>query len=184
MKTTQIKSRIVAYNHTTNIFDNIRNRISCATNGATVFLPHVCNNINLFGVGFANAIGDAYPTVKQNFHMLGNKAKLGYVQYVTVTQNKNTEHRLIVANMIAQNKVVNEKNPRPLNYEYLMKCMIDVRSQIANIQKTYDEKIEIHCPKFGSGLAGGNWDFINELINDVWKDIPVFVYSAPNKIYG
>jgi hypothetical protein len=26
----------------------------------------------------------------------------------------------------------------------------------------------IICPKFGSGLAGGKWDFIEELIIDCW----------------
>ena len=182
MKTKNSKPNIVSY--TSDIFANANNRVLAKINGATVFIPHVCNNINLFGVGFANAIANQYPVAKENFHMLGSKAKLGYVQYVLAEQNKLTEHKLIVANMIAQNKVIGEKNPRPLNYEFLVKCMIDVRSQIQNLSKTYDEKVEIHCPKFGSGLAGGNWDFINTLIEDIWSEIPVYVYSVAKKYHA
>ena len=38
------------------------------------------------------------------------------------------------------------------------------------------ENIEIHCPKFGSGLAGGNWNFISDLIDDVWGRYNVTVH--------
>jgi hypothetical protein len=41
------------------------------------------------------------------------------------------------------------------------------------------EKVEIHCPKFGSGLAGGNWAFIEDLIEDIWGKYSVTVYNPP-----
>ena len=41
------------------------------------------------------------------------------------------------------------------------------------------DKIEIHCPKFGSGLAGGNWHFIENLIEDIWTAYFVTVYNYP-----
>jgi hypothetical protein len=37
--------------------------------------------------------------------------------------------------------------------------------------------VQIHAPKFGCGLAGGNWNFIQDLITDIWKNIQVFVYQ-------
>jgi hypothetical protein len=43
------------------------------------------------------------------------------------------------------------------------------------------EKVEIHCPKFGSGLAGGNWDFISNLIEDIWSKYHVTVYNYNKK---
>ena len=43
------------------------------------------------------------------------------------------------------------------------------------------EKIEIHCPKFGSGLAGGNWEFIKDLIEDIWGRYFVTIYNPPSK---
>lgn len=160
-----------------------RNRILGQNDGCSVIIPHVCNNINLFGAGFAAAVAREFPIVKQNFHLLGNKSKLGYVQYVIATKNKSHDHQLIFANMIAQNRIINQTNPRPLNYESLVKCMIDLRNYANNFQQANDAKIEIHCPKFGSGLAGGNWSFIEQLIIDIWNDFPVFVYSySPAKV--
>ena len=159
-----------------NIFEDIRSRISAEQNGATVIVPHICNNINAFGAGFAGQVAEFYPEVKANFHMLGQKAKLGHTQFITVKSDKKYGHSIIFANMISQNKLLNAKNKRPLNYAALVYCMNQVRSYAKELQAKSDYKIEIHSPKFGSGLAGGNWNFISELINDVWYDLPVFVY--------
>ena len=157
-----------------NIFDISISRINSERNGATVIIPHVCNNVGLFGAGFALDLRNRFPEVATNFELLGKKTKLGYVQYIEVMKNKNYQHKLYVANMIAQNKIISHNNKRPLNYEYLVKCMIDVRNHIYDLNL---EQVEIHCPKFGSGLAGGNWLFIQHLIDDIWHNIPVMVYQ-------
>ncbi len=156
------------------ILDSAKKRLS-DTNSATVIVPHVCNNINLFGAGFANYLANRYPIVKENFHMLGNQAKLGHVQYVKIAKDNLYHNELIVGNMIAQNKTISQSNRRPLNYEALVRCMISVRNYAMDL-KNKDLCVEIHCPKFGSGLAGGNWQFIENLMNDIWYNIPVYVY--------
>jgi hypothetical protein len=48
------------------------------------------------------------------------------------------------------------------------------------IQNNFDKdsRVQIHAPKFGCGLAGGNWNFISELINDIWGKFFVTVYSS------
>lgn len=158
------------------LLDSAKQRLSDSTNNATVIVPHVCNNINLFGAGFASYLANRYPIVKENFHMLGNQAKLGNVQYVKILKDKMYHNELIVANMIAQNKTISPSNKRPLNYEALVRCMTNIRNHALDF-KNNDINIEIHCPKFGSGLAGGNWLFINNLIEDIWSGIPVFVYG-------
>ena len=158
------------------IFEPIKSLAHAQNSGSTVVVPHVCNNIGLFGAGFAAAISKNFPIVSTNFELLGKKTKLGYVQYVSVFKDSFYGHEIIFANMIAQNGTINRSNPRPLNYEALFKCMLDVRNFIHQSDK---EKIEIHCPKFGSGLAGGNWIFINDLIRDIWKGISVTVYGYP-----
>ena len=157
-----------------NIFDIAKSRIKSEFTGSTVIIPHVCNNIGLFNGGFAGAVKNEFPIVSTNFELLGRKTKLGYVQYVEVMRDIKYNHRLIFANMIAQNKTISKTNPRPLNYEYLTRCMSDVRNYISNLGA---DKIEIHCPKFGSGLAGGDWKFIEYLINDIWSRHIVVVYT-------
>lgn len=162
-----------------NIFDIIENRIKSEQNGASVVVPHVCNNINAFGAGFAGQVAQLYPEVKANFHMLGSQAKLGHVQFINVKSEKKYGHSIIFANMIAQNKLISDKNKRPLNYAALVYCMNQVRSYTKHLQSASDiNRVELHCPKFGSGLAGGNWNFISDLITDIWHDMDVFVYTV------
>lgn len=159
------------------LFDIVSDRIKAEQNGASVIIPHVCNNANAFGAGFAGQVAELYPEVKANFHMLGSQAKLGHVQFINVQSNKKYGHSIIFANMIAQNKLISEKNKRPLNYAALVYCMSQVKSYAKHLQSASDfNRVELHCPKFGSGLAGGNWNFISELINDIWYDMDVFVY--------
>jgi hypothetical protein len=106
--------------------------------------------------------------------MLGNKI-LGNTQFVEIFRDKTFNHSLIFANMISQNGIISPKNSRPLNYASLTQSMILVTKFIR--EKFKDQKIQIHTPKFGCGLAGGNWNFVSELINDIWGNLPVFIYE-------
>lgn len=145
----------------------------------TILIPHVCNNVGAFGAGFAKAIANEFPIVKENFSLLGrSESRLGKVQFVTALDNNHCKNKIIVANMIAQNGLINSKNRRPINYGALAYCMGDVR-KFYNIilSKSEENTVEIHAPKFGSGLAGGNWNFVSDLINDIWDDVPVYVYN-------
>ncbi len=161
-----------------NIFDVSESLVSLGNNGCTVIIPHVCNNVNAFGAGFAGAVAKLYPIVKENYHLLGSKflkSNLGYTQFVTVKHNDKYNHKLIFANMISQNGTIGSNNRRPLNYYALCKSMQGVNNFIEN---NFDavNKVQIHAPKFGSGLAGGNWAFIQELIKDIWNNYSVFIY--------
>ena len=171
-----------------NIFDNIKKRVTSDNNGATIFVPHVCNNVDLFGAGFAAAIADVYPQIKQDYHLLGksylkSRANFGKAQILKVYENPKYKHKLYFVNMIAQNGTKRYDNPRPLNYAALVRSMREISDYIQfntgfiNNQ----EKIEIHCPKFGSGLAGGNWEFIKDLIEDIWGRYFVTIYNPPSK---
>ena len=176
------KTQNPVYNFTVvknkNLFDVIEDRINSGHNGSTVIVPHVCNNVNAFGAGFAGYTANVYPEVKANFHLLGNQAKLGHTQFVKVKSHPQYKHSIVFANMIAQNKLISPSNPRPLNYAALVMSMTSVRTYIKNTLPQIDQgKIEIHAPKFGSGLAGGNWHFIADIITDIWNDIPVFIYT-------
>jgi hypothetical protein len=160
------------------IVESCLNRLHSDNSSTTIFIPHVCNNINLFGAGFAKYIGDKFPVVKENFHLLGNKAILGYTQYIRVSSNKSNKTNIFVCNMIAQNGTINPKNSRPLNYSSLVFCMNDIKNKLISLAQNNinDIPYEIHAPKFGSGLAGGNWNFIENIIEDIWSDFPVYVY--------
>jgi hypothetical protein len=165
-----------------NIFEITNSRIRAEHNGCTVFIPHVCNNIDLFGAGFAAQIADRYPSVKADYHMLGKTFlanNMGYCQIIKVAEEPKYKHKLYIANMIAQNGIKSPTNTRPLNYFGLVKSMTNLALYIHNNTgfANKSERIEIHCPKFGSGLAGGNWNFIEDLIEDIWGKHSVTIYN-------
>lgn len=165
------------------IFECCLEKVSAENGGCSVIIPHVCNNMDLYGAGFASAVANKFPLAKANYHMLGKKflkENPGYCQIINAYENVKSKHTLYIANMIAQNGTISKNNPRPLNYLFLAKSM-NLLSNFINHKLKNDnqktEKIEIHCPKFGSGLAGGNWYFISDLIEDVWSQYNVTVHT-------
>lgn len=164
------------------IFATVTNLVKdSSTTDTVLIIPHVCNNIGIFGGGFAKDVSEYFPIVKENFLALGKKeSKLGKVQYVDVYNNNKTKNRIVVANMIAQNGIISNKNIRPLNYGALVYCMNDINYYINTLIRSNTENIQIHAPKFGSGLAGGNWLFIQDLIGDIWTDNNVCIYNKKN----
>jgi len=155
-----------------------------SSNSSVFIVPHVCNNMDVFGGGFTAGISQYYPNVKENYHMLGPsflKKNLGHTQFIVAKENKKNNNKIIFANMIAQNGVISKTNPRPLNYLALCRSMVAVATYIKNNIDPHEQQTQIHCPKFGSGLAGGNWHFIQNLIEDIWTDVDVFVYDIDRK---
>lgn len=145
-----------------NLFDNI-------PTDRPVVIPHVCNDIGAWGAGFVVPLGNKYPKAKEDYLKWRNGRigffspfELGEVQYV---RNDN----VVVANMIAQRGV---GGPRPLDYRGLVKCMLDVYRVCTKENRRWD----IICPKFGSGLAGGDWNIIETYIKTIWEELDVTVY--------
>jgi hypothetical protein len=90
---------------------------------------------------------------------------LGQCDFVNVQVKENIE--ITVANMYAQTGIRSistgdrsKVNKKPIRYEYLVSCMTSVRDSL--------EADTIVAPKFGSLRAGGNWSFIEELIEEIW----------------
>lgn len=135
-----------------------------------IIIPHVCNNIGKFGAGVAKSIAYKWPNVKEEYL---NKSlyKMGTTQFVFA------EEGIFVANMIAQYRIKTFNNLKPIRYEALIKTMISVGDKWDEYQGLGYETF-IHCPKFGSEHAGGNWNFIKELIQEIWvnQGIDVTVY--------
>lgn len=151
--------------------------------GEIVVIPHVCNNVKGWGAGFVLALDRISPKPKN--------AYLDFLKAFRDTRNSlgevctaQIDNHTYVANMIAQDGVVGADNPKPIKYWALVKCMQAVLYDVGGKIKAFHEHpFAIHCPKFGSALAGGNWDFILELINELWLDrgfnVTVYEYVPP-----
>lgn len=172
-----------------------------------VVIPHVCNNIGGWGSGFVIPLAKKFPEAEQAYRQWCEKKfdphagpdsnfQLGNTQFVLVNsggvQQKVTDQEqacqlgldvgdeykngpIYVANMIAQHSTITHQGAgaRCLRYDALVECM----NHVANCFNRQGSRI--HCPKFGGALAGGNWDFIAELIQDIWinNGIPTTVYE-------
>jgi hypothetical protein len=138
------------------------------------------NDCRAWGSGFVVPLGRKFPEAREkylgwcdtkgydmpysNYPRLG----LGNTQFVEVVKDKIT-----VANMMAQTL----GGTRPLYYNYLSKCMDEVAVFASK------KNARIIAPMFGSGLAGGNWEFVEALLEDCWldNDIPVDIYYILGK---
>lgn len=129
-------------------------------------IPHVCNDIGLWGSGVVMAISKRWKEPEIEYRKI-EKYLLGSVQFIPVSEN------IIVANMIGQHGVgYNKVNP-PIRYDAVRTALISVNNLCEKIGAT------IHAPRFGAGLAGGNWNEIEKIIVDVCT-VPVFIYDLPN----
>ena len=129
-----------------------------------VIIPHVCNNLGIMGGGVALGLKRKWPEVEELYKKTNC---LGECSFVKVGDN------IIVANMIAQNGLISKNNPKPIKYLALIDCM-----KLVKDWAILDNSV-IHCPKFGSLRAGGNFDFVLELIREIWIDngINVIIYE-------
>lgn len=133
-------------------------------------IPHCCNDQNLMGSGVAKALYSKWPEVKEKYH--SGKMELGKTSVAVIRKDST-----IVVNMIAQHGVMVKRNERgiavgedgrpPIRYEALVQAMKMVKYHIKKCIEN-DIKVEVHCPKFGCDLAGGDWDIVSTLIEEMW----------------
>ena len=146
-----------------------------------VIIPHVCNNRGGYGKGVALAIAKRWPQAKKDYIEYYYRTFDGKIDTTkvypemlgtwTCTEIKN--ELIYIFNMVAQDGYRSKDNPKPLKYIPLGKCM----KEVGKLALHYDA--EIHCPKFGSELAGGDWNIIEDMIGHFWidKGINVIVYE-------
>tara|TARA_Y100000310_G_scaffold280329_1_gene299989 strand:- start:1935 stop:2444 length:510 start_codon:yes stop_codon:yes gene_type:complete len=143
-------------------------------------LPHVCNNQSAWGAGFVIPLGRNFPVAKQVY--LDTAPVLGNTQLVKIRNGDAPGiGPFYIANMVAQTL---GKPGRNLLYGELCKCLAEVGRLSELVFQHWGRRVEIHAPKFGSDLAGGNWDFITELIGESWSSLSILsinIYSLPPK---
>ncbi len=136
-----------------------------------VLIAHMCNDANIWGGGFVIALSKKWylPEQKYRNFCIDNKdfPILGKVCYAKINDH------LAVVNMIAQHSIVSEDNPIPIKYQALANCMFDVVGYVKMVESKTGNPVVIHAPKFGSLRGGGDWNFILELIREIWLEAGV-----------
>lgn len=148
-------------------------------------IPHVCNDANKWGRGFVVPLIQHYASARNQFDAWW-RGQLDHMPPCTLgrTQVIEVDRDIFVANMVAQVFYCRQglRSSRPLYYNALVTCM----ETVAKFLLDHDTWVtHILAPKFGSELAGGNWDFVEDLIYDIWieRGIPVkIVEYVPTRV--
>lgn len=135
-------------------------------------IPHICNSVGAWGSGFVIAISKMWVEPEKEYrawYKSGDKFALGSTQFVKV------EDDIVIANMIGQHGIGFDRVTMepPIRYDSLRSCLIAVR------KLAIKHKASIHAPKFGAGLAGGDWNIIEQIIIEELcsYDIDVTIYN-------
>lgn len=133
------------------------------------YIAHGVNCMNVMDSGAAKSIYTTFPEVKELYHAYASQFEfrnkrdlLGEIQSVRSNDK-------IIYNCFTQ-----------LNYGYDGKRYVNYKA-IADCFKVLSETLQgqvLAIPKIGSGLANGNWEFIEQLINDVVENnLEIWVYE-------
>jgi O-acetyl-ADP-ribose deacetylase (regulator of RNase III) len=126
---------------------------------------HICNDIGAWGAGFVLALSKRWEYPEQ-FYRARQKYPLGHADVLSV--DIDDSGIIYVANMIAQHGIRPDAqgNP-PIRYDALAIALKHVNEVAMELDA------ELHMPRIGCGLAGGNWDEVERVILenvqvDVW----------------
>jgi hypothetical protein len=127
-------------------------------------LCHICNDVNIWAKGFVLAINKHWKQPEISYRLKKGNLTLGNVDFIRV------ENDIIVANMIAQNGIVQKDNQPLVNYNALRICLTSVNDMAFQTHST------IHMPRIGVGLGKGDWNIIEKIISEVMS-VNVYVYD-------
>lgn len=121
-------------------------------------IAHGCNCFNTMGAGIALQIAREFPAARlaDMRTKKGDRAKLGTVTAAGTGFRAPTNLHLDVVNCYTQYDVASQAGEDVLDYDAVEKCMAELATR-------YKGRC-IGLPKIGSGLAGGDWNRIQGII--------------------
>jgi hypothetical protein len=158
-------------------------------------IAHSCNTRMIMGGGIARQIKSRYPQAYQadvNYisneyddngqfiHPLGNFSK-AEVSSKSLPNNKG-----YIYNMYTQASIGNDS--RQVDYEKFWQALNNVEKDLYKMNMDKDQYDGSAPPVFGlphgisCGLAGGNWDIIKAMIEDIFLDSPIKCYIVKFEI--
>ena len=140
-------------------------------NGNEKIICHQTNCLGIMGGGIALQVRNRYPEVYKKYSELCSLYKdrterlMGNVQFVETNDGK------IIANCFGQNGIGNGVQT---DYNDLYECLKSV--------KTYAEEhlVTVSIPyNIGCGLAGGDWNIVSSMIEEIFgdSDVPCTIYQ-------
>lgn len=130
-------------------------------------IAHGCNCHGVMGSGVAKQVKNLYPEAFKEYHELCSRyapAKLlGRAQLVKVTDD------LYIANLFTQQDFGSFGNTRYVDYNAIDTAFSTLRGLMFDEELAMGKDLELHIPKIGAGLGGGDWDIISRKIDVALK---------------
>lgn len=146
--------------------------------GHELIICHQVNCQGIIGAGLAKQICTMFPQVYEMYQRICTKAAncqdlLGKVLFCPIRYNG---CEWLVANMFTQDGFVRDKYYT--DYDALRKALTVVRTVATPLPARTQTTVRIPY-KMGSGLAGGSWSIVEQIIKDelVAYDIPVEIWK-------
>jgi O-acetyl-ADP-ribose deacetylase (regulator of RNase III) len=162
------------------------NLIDLALAGAYTEIAHGCNCFNTMGSGIARQIAETFPkAVKVDLETTrGDRGKLGTMTYADTKPWGGEGHTLTVNNLYIQYGTGGYLKGKPdidyialrAAFELLNKDIKNLKAPGTNHNGYYDVCNVIQLcgiPKIGSERAGGDWDIISRIIDEVTPDVDI-----------
>lgn len=155
--------------------------ITAAKNGEVGIVAHCCNCFNAMNSGIARALAQAFPevyeadqaTVKGDINKTGTFTKTynvgGLPGNITPT----------VYNLYGQYNY--GRSGLYLRYPSLGCALASMATEVRSCNKILEYQGEppekVGMPKIGCGLAGGDWEIVSRMIEQIFEDIDVTIYT-------
>ncbi|MBZ9622913.1 macro domain-containing protein [Clostridium sp. FP2] len=134
----------------------------------------ICQQVNcqgVMGAGLAKQIRNKYPEVYPLYKRFcegcennDRRTLLGEIQTIPVSDGK------VIANLFGQYNYGRDK--QYTDYKALRECLEGMLRMVS----MFDDSIAIPY-EIGCGLAGGDWNIVYKIIEDVFKDYEVTLYK-------
>jgi O-acetyl-ADP-ribose deacetylase (regulator of RNase III) len=140
-------------------------------------IVHCCNNLGVWGAGFVMALSRKWERPEAEYKKWAAKYGERFRRMLGSTLMVPVEEDIIVANLVGQEGVGRGHDGKPpVRYEAIFQGL-------THFQTFREQRGEfsVHMPRMGCGLAGGDWNRIEEILAVTLNehDIPVTVYDLP-----
>lgn len=132
-------------------------------------IAHVVNSIGKWGKGFTKSIDQRWPLAATNYKTVALSIPLRCGMSISIRLAQD----IFMVHMVAQLGVRSARNPVPLLYPALEECLRELA------KTARDTEASVHMPRIGCGLAGGQWELVEPLIQKHLPDITVYIYDLP-----
>ena len=138
----------------------------------------ICQLVNdrarRWGGGIARQTARKYPEAELRFSGwisdISFEKRLGEVHFAQA------EEDVFVSSLVAQAGFGSSNKPR-IRYRALGEALV----KVANF--AVEKRASVHMPRLGTGAAGGNWNMIKDMIDEIFTDagLEVTIYDLPPK---